>query len=39
MEFSISDALWLFVILSMPQPMLARKLIDMRRLSMSSQIG
>ncbi len=38
MSFSISDALWLFVILSMLQPILARKLTDMRRLSMISHI-
>lgn len=38
MSFSISDALWLFVILSMLQPVLARKLTDMRRLSMISHL-
>lgn len=38
MTFSISDALWLFVILSMLQPILARKLTDMRRLSMISHL-
>ena len=38
MTFSISDALWLFLILSMLQPILARKLTDMRRLSMISHL-
>ncbi|MEZ5777191.1 MAG: ATP-dependent Clp protease proteolytic subunit [Paracoccaceae bacterium] len=38
MSFSISDALWLFLILSMLQPVIARKLIDARRVSMISQI-
>lgn len=38
MEFSVSDALWLFLILSMLQPLLSRKLIDMRRLSMISHL-
>ncbi|OYX43981.1 MAG: hypothetical protein B7Z02_07340 [Rhodobacterales bacterium 32-67-9] len=38
MTFSISDALWLFLILSVLQPVLARKLTDMRRLSMISHL-
>lgn len=38
MTFSISDALWLFLILSMLQPILARKLTDMRRISMISHL-
>ncbi len=38
MDFSISDALWLFVILTMLQPMLSRKLTDMKRLSMISHL-
>ncbi|MCU9848209.1 ATP-dependent Clp protease proteolytic subunit [Defluviimonas sp. WL0024] len=38
MSFSITDALWLFLILSALQPMIARKITDMRRLAMISQI-
>lgn len=38
MSFSITDALWLFLILSALQPMIARKITDMRRLAMISEI-
>lgn len=38
MNFSASDLLWLFVILSMVQPMLARKLVDMKRIAMISRL-
>ncbi len=38
MDFSVSDLLWFLVIMSMLQPMFARKLTDMQRLSMISRI-
>ena len=38
MSLTISDLLWLFLILSMLQPMLGRKLIEMKRLSMISRL-
>ncbi|SPH23653.1 hypothetical protein DEA8626_02719 [Defluviimonas aquaemixtae] len=37
MDFSISDALWLVLILSIVQPLIARKLTDIQRLSMISR--
>lgn len=38
MTLSASDLLWVFVIFSMLQPMLARKLIEMKRLAMISRL-
>ncbi|WP_413875057.1 SDH family Clp fold serine proteinase [Albidovulum sp.] len=38
MNFSASDLLWAFVIFSMLQPILARKLIEMKRLAMISRL-
>lgn len=38
MNLSASDLLWVFVIFSMLQPMLARKLIEMKRLAMISRL-
>ncbi|PPB82490.1 ClpP class serine protease [Albidovulum inexpectatum] len=35
---SMSDAIWLFFILSMLQPLVARRITDMRRLSMISRL-
>lgn len=38
MTFSASDLLWVFVIFSMLQPMLSRRLIEMKRLAMISRL-
>lgn len=38
MTFTASDLLWLFVIFSMLQPMLARRIVEARRLAMISRI-
>ncbi len=38
MNLSASDLLWVFVIFSMLQPMLTRKLIEMKRLAMISRL-
>lgn len=38
MSLSVVDLLWIFLILSMLQPLLARKLIEMKRLSMISRL-
>lgn len=38
MTFSASDLLWVFVIFTMLQPLLARRLIEMKRLAMISRI-
>lgn len=38
MNLSVSHLLWVFVIFSMLQPMLARKLIEMKRLAMISRL-
>ena len=38
MTFSASDLLWVFVIFSMLQPVLTRKLIEMKRLAMISRL-